>query len=49
MKANDLFKEIRQGMHDASDSKFVILPKQEVLDLLKELHGRRKRDSRPRK
>jgi hypothetical protein len=55
MKANELYAEIRRGLHASynpdtghEDHDFVTLPKQLVLDMLKELHGRRKRDSKPR-
>ena len=49
MKANELARDIKMGKYDAADSNLVLLPKKLMLEILKELHGRRKRDSRPRK
>ena len=49
MKANELARDIKMGKYDASDSNLVLLPKKMMLEMLKELHGRRKRDSKPRK
>ena len=49
MKANELMRDIRMGKFDAADSNLVLLPKKQMLEMLKELHGRRKRDSKPRK
>ena len=49
MKANELARDIKMGKYDAAESSLVLLPKKMILELLKELHGRRKRDSRPRK
>lgn len=49
MKATELMRDIRMGKFDAADSNLVLLPKKLMLEMLKELHGRRKRDSKPRK
>ena len=40
MKINVLVQEIKNGQHDL-DEKFVKLPKKMVLELFKELHGRK--------
>ena len=49
LKANELARDIKMGKYDAAESNLVLLPKKMILEMLKELHGRRKRDSRPRK
>lgn len=49
MKANELARDIKMGKYNAAESNLVLLPKKMVLEMLKELHGRRKRDSKPRK
>lgn len=49
MKANELARDIKMGKYDAAESNLVLLPKKMILEMLKELHSRRKRDSRPRK
>ena len=45
MKANELARDIRMGKYDAAESNLVLLPKRMVLEMLKELHGRRKRET----
>ena len=49
LKANELARDIKMGKYDAAESNLVLMPKKMILEMLKELHGRRKRDSRPRK
>ena len=49
LKANELARDIKMGKYDAAESNLVLIPKKMILEMLKELHGRRKRDSRPRK
>lgn len=49
MKANELARDIRMGKYDSAERHLVLMPKTMILEILKELHGRRKRDSRPRK
>lgn len=48
MKANELARDIRLGKYDSAERHLVLMPKRMILDILKELHSRRKRDSRPR-
>ena len=49
MKANELARDIKMGKYDAAESNLVLLPKKLMLEMLKELHGRRTRDSKPSK
>ncbi|MBR5589407.1 MAG: hypothetical protein IKW41_04585 [Phascolarctobacterium sp.] len=49
MKANELARDIKMGKYDSAERHLVLMPKKMILEMLKELHGRRKRDSIPRK